>query len=77
MRRPLREEILMDNVDRGLWAAMGVGAALLIALIVWAVASDDGRECLEYDTTVVTTVVNGKVGTGLATTCVKYAPEAK
>lgn len=66
------------NFDRILWPAVSIVAALGIVLALWAaIASDDGRKCLDYDTTVVTTVVNGKVGTGLVTSCVKYEEAAK
>ncbi|WP_330478662.1 hypothetical protein OG301_26655 [Streptomyces platensis] len=44
-------------------------------------ACDPGRECLDYDTHVVSTThfVNGKVipGTSVATVCVEYAPLKK
>ncbi|MFD5308153.1 hypothetical protein [Streptomyces ardesiacus] len=56
----------------------GVAAfAVMLAAVAVLAGCDDGPECLDYDTRVVTTtsIVNGKVVPGVATVtvCTQYA----
>ena len=46
--------------------------ALVPVLLLTLVGCGDNRKCLEYDTDVVSTVVNGKAKTRVVTTCEKY-----